>query len=43
MTTTSVGLKSLLKRKGIKPTGDSAKDLELARSVMPPPYKKEIK
>jgi len=39
MATTSDGLKALLKRKGIKPTGDRATDLELARKVMPPSYK----
>ena len=40
MATTSDGLKALLKRKGIEPTGDRAKDLELAREVMPKPYSK---
>lgn len=39
MVTTSDGLIALLKRKGITPTGDRAKDLELAKSVMPPNYK----
>ncbi len=39
MATTSDGLKALLKRKGISPTGDRATDLELARKVMPPSYK----
>ena len=37
--TTSEGLKALLKRKGITPTGDRVKDLELAKGVMPAPYK----
>ena len=40
MATTSDGLIALLKRKGITPTGDRAKDLELAKSVMPPGLKK---
>lgn len=40
MTTTSDGLIALLKRKGINPTGDREKDLELAKSVMPAPYNK---
>jgi len=39
MATTSDGLKALLKRKGITPTGDRATDLELARKVMPQGYK----
>lgn len=38
MKKTSDGLKALLERKGIIPTGDRAKDLELAKSVMPKPY-----
>ena len=42
MTTTSDGLIALLKRKGITPTGDREKDLILAKSVMPRPYKKEF-
>ena len=41
MTTTSDGLIALLKRKGISPTGDRAKDIELARRVMPPSYKEK--
>jgi len=41
MTTTSDGLIALLKRKGINPTGDRDKDLELAKSVMPKPYSKD--
>lgn len=41
MTATSDGLIALLKRKGIDPTGDRDKDLELAKSVMPKPYKKD--
>ncbi len=40
MTATSGGLKALLERKGISPTGDRAKDLELAKKVMPKPFKK---
>ena len=40
MATTSNGLKDLLKRKGVSPTGDRAKDLELAKKVMPKPFKK---
>jgi hypothetical protein len=39
MTNTSDGLIALLKRKGIDPTGDRVKDLILARSVMPKPFK----
>jgi len=41
MATTSDGLIALLKRKGINPTGDRDKDLELAKSVMPKPYSKD--
>jgi len=41
MTTTSDGLIALLKRKGIEPTGDRKKDLELAKSVMPKSYKEK--
>jgi len=40
MAASSDGLKALLKRKGINPTGDRLKDLELAKSVMPKPYSK---
>ena len=40
MATTSDGLIALLKRKGIEPTGDRAKDLILAKSVMPKPFKR---
>ena len=40
---TSQAIKELLIRKGIKPTGDSKKDMALAKSVMPAPYKKESK
>jgi len=40
MTTTSDGLIALLKRKGINPTGDRQKDLELAKGGMPKPYTK---
>lgn len=39
MATSSDGLIALLKRKNITPTGDRAKDIELARKVMPPSYK----
>lgn len=38
MATTSDGLKALLERKGVSPTGDRAKDLELAKNVMPNGY-----
>lgn len=41
MATTSEGLIALLKRKNVIPTGDRAKDIELAKSVMPKPFKKE--
>jgi len=41
MRTTSKGLMSLLIRKGITPTGDRAKDLELAKSVIPKKYEKK--
>lgn len=40
MATSSDGLIALLKRKGLKPTGDRAKDLILAKSVMPKPFKR---
>ena len=40
MATTSDGLIALLKRKGIEPTGDRVKDLILAKSVMPKPFKR---
>lgn len=40
MKTTSRAIRELLERKGIDPTGDREKDLELAKSVMPAPYKK---
>lgn len=43
METSSDGLIALLERKGIKPTGNSEKDLELAKSVMSEPRKKESK
>lgn len=33
------GLAQFLECNGIKPTGDRAKDMELARKIMPPPYK----
>ena len=41
MTTTSRAIRELLERKGVVPTGDSKKDLELAKSVMPKPYNKD--
>jgi len=41
MTTTSRAIRELLERKGVVPTGDSKKDLELAKSVMPKPYSKD--
>jgi len=40
MATTSDGLIALLKRKGITPTGDRAKDIDLAKTVMPPSFKR---
>jgi hypothetical protein len=40
MATSSGGLIALLIRKGILPTGDRVKDLALAKSVMPKPYKR---
>lgn len=43
MPNTSDGLIALLKRKGIEPTGDRFKDLELAKGVMPKPYNKKSK
>lgn len=39
----SDGLIALLERKGINPTGESKKDLELAKSVMPKPINKNNK
>ena len=41
MATTSEGLITLLKRKNIIPTGNRAKDIDLAKSVMPKPFEKE--
>ena len=41
MATTSDGLIALLKRKGLNPTGDRVKDIELAKTVMPKPYKEK--
>ena len=35
----SQGLIELLKRNGIKPTGDSKKDIELAKHIMRKPYR----
>ncbi len=42
MTTTSKAIRELLERKGVLPTSDAKKDMELAKSVMPAPYKKEL-
>ena len=39
----SDGLKALLERKGLIPTGDRVKDLELAKSVMPDAFNSELK
>lgn len=39
MATTTRAMRELLERKGIQPTGDAKKDMALAKSVMPPPYK----
>lgn len=39
----SDGLKALLERKGLIPTGDRIKDLELAKSVMPTPFNSKLK
>lgn len=36
---TSIGLRDLLERNNIKPTGDSKKDIKLAQKIMPKPYK----
>ena len=36
----SPGLIALLERNGVKPTGDSDKDIKLARSFMPKSYKR---
>ena len=41
MATTSRAIRELLERKGVVPTGDSKKDMALAKSVMPPPFKKD--
>ena len=40
MATTTKAMRELLERKGITPTGDAKKDMELAKKVMPAPYKK---
>ena len=40
---TSDGLRDLLMRHNIKPTGDSKKDLELARSFMPRGYNEQTR
>ena len=40
---TSDGLRDLLARHNIKPTGDSKKDLELARSFMPRGYNEQAR
>jgi len=39
---TSDGLMALLERKGLIPTGDRVKDLELAKSVMPTPFNSKL-
>jgi len=36
---TSPGLIQLIKRHGLKPTGNPSKDIKLARAFMPAPYK----
>jgi len=41
MATTSKAIRELLTRKGVTPTGDKEKDMVLAKSVMPAPYKRE--
>jgi hypothetical protein len=41
MTTTTRAMRELLERKGIAPTGDAKQDMALAKSVMPPSFKKE--
>lgn len=38
-TESSQGLIELLKRNGIKPTGNSKKDIELAKRIMRKPYR----
>ncbi len=43
MSTTSDGLKEFLIRQGIKPTGDSDTDKQLARPFFPPSFKKKKK
>jgi hypothetical protein len=35
---TTTGLAELLKRHGVKPTGNPSKDIKLARAFMPAPY-----
>ena len=40
---TSDGLMALLERKGLIPTGDRVKDLELAKGVMPAPFNSKLK
>lgn len=39
MATTTRAMRELLERKGITPTGDAKKDMALAKTVMPKPYK----
>ena len=41
MATTSKAIRELLERKGLTPTGDRDKDMALAKSVMPAPYKRK--
>ena len=43
MSKTTQGLIDLLTRHGVKPTGDSRKDIKLAQSFMGAPYNKESK
>ena len=43
MATTSKAIRELLERKNTVPTGDAAKDMKLAKSVMPPDYKEYSK
>ncbi len=40
MATTSKAIRELLERKGVVPTGDKDKDMALAKSVMPKPFKR---
>ena len=38
-TESSQGLIELLKRNGIKPTGNSVKDMAMAKKILPRPYR----